>query len=55
MATSNRFDEQISKWNSQLDPEFVKELNFLNITVDEYEKMLAENEPKIITSDNTIR
>ena len=38
-----------------MDPDFVKELDFLNITVDEYERMLAENEPKIITSDSTIR
>ena len=55
MVVSNRFDEQINKWSAQVDPEFLKELDFLNITVDEYEKMLAENEPKVITSDNTIR
>ena len=54
MAMSNQFDDQINKWSSQVDPDFVKELDFLNITVDEYERMLAENEPKIITSDSTI-
>ena len=55
MVMSNRFDDQINKWSSQVDPDFIKELDFLNITVDEYEKILAENEPKVITSDNTIR
>ena len=39
----------------KLDPDFISELDMLNITIDEYERMLADNEPRVITSDNTVR
>ena len=39
----------------KLDPDFISELDMLNITIDEYERILADNEPRVITSDNTVR
>jgi hypothetical protein len=38
----------------QVDPDFIAELDTLSITIDEYERMLADNEPLIITTDNTV-
>ena len=38
----------------QLDPDFIAELDTLSMTIDEYERMLADNEPLVITTDNTV-
>jgi hypothetical protein len=38
----------------QLAPDFIAELDTLNITIDEYERMLASDEPQAITTDNTV-
>ena len=37
-----------------IDPGFVAELETLSMTVDEYERQLALNEPTIVTTDNTV-
>lgn len=36
-----------------LTPEFIEELRFLNIAVDEYERLLQDGEPNVITTSNT--
>lgn len=36
------------------DPDFVAELDTLSMTIDEYERILANNEPVVITTDNTV-
>ena len=38
----------------QVDPDFIAELDTLSMTIDEYERMLADNDPMIITTDNTV-
>ena len=38
----------------QLDPDFIAELDILSMPIDEYERMLADNEPLVITTDNTV-
>ena len=53
MALPNRFDDQVGKWSSKMALDFVKELDLLNITVDEYEHLLAELVPSIVTTDKT--
>ena len=35
-------------------PGFLEELELLNITIDEYDRMLSESEPRVATTDNTI-
>ena len=35
-------------------PGLVEELDLLNITIDEYDRMLAESEPRVMTTDNTV-
>ena len=37
----------------QEHPDFVRELDLLGVQIDEYETVLAESEPKIITTSNT--
>ena len=60
MAMSSASDVQVDSLASiaasyeQLDPDFVAELEMLSITIDEYERMLADSEPRIITTDNTV-
>ena len=60
MAMSSASDVQVDSLASiaasyeQLDPDFVAELDMLSITIDEYERMLADSEPRIITTDNTV-
>ena len=36
------------------DPAFLAELDMLSLTIDEYERMLADEEPLVITTDNTV-
>ena len=61
MTMSNANSAQIEKLRSmvvsyeKLDPDFIAELDMLNITIDEYERMLAEDEPRVVTTDNTVR
>ena len=60
MAMSSSSDMQVDRLASiaasyeQLDPDFVAELDTLSITIDEYERMLAESEHRVITTDNTV-
>ena len=60
MTTSSANHDWIGRFRSKvasyevLNPDFVAELDMLNITVDEYERMLAASEPRIITTDNTV-
>ena len=35
-------------------PDLVRELDLLGVQIDEYETVLAESEPKIITTSNTM-
>ena len=35
-------------------PGLIKELDLLNIAIDEYDRMLAESEPRVMTTDNTV-
>ena len=35
-------------------PDFVAELDMLGITIDEYERMLTDSEPRVISTDNTV-
>lgn len=39
----------------RLGSEFMDELELLNITIDEYDRMLAVNESRVIITDNTVR
>ena len=39
--------------NSILTPEFIEELEFLNIAVDEYERLLQDSEPKVIITTSS--
>ncbi len=39
----------------RLGSEFMDELEMLNITIDEYDRMLAVNESRVIITDNTVR
>ena len=61
MAMSSLSNVQVDRLASmaaayeQSNPDFIAELDTLSITIDEYERMLADSEPKIITTDNTVR
>ncbi len=61
MTMSNANSAQVERLRSmvasyeKLDPDFIYELDMLNITIDEYERMLAEDEPRVVTTDNTVR
>ena len=48
----DKFVSLISAYES-LHPEFIAELDTLNITVGEYETMLADSEPRVITTNNS--
>lgn len=37
-----------------LTPEFIEELELLNIAIDEYDRLLRDSEPKIITASSTV-
>ena len=37
-----------------LTPEFIEELELLNIAVDEYDRLLQDSEPKVITASSTV-
>lgn len=39
---------------ARLDPDFFEELATLSMTVDEYERLLAADEPTVVTTDNTV-
>ena len=45
-------DSQPSKDTAYVDTEFLEELDTLGIAIDEYERMLADTEPAIITTSN---
>ena len=48
----DKFVSLISAYES-LHPEFIAELDTLNITVGEYETMLADSEPRVTTNNST--
>ena len=50
---SKDFEALIASYE-EAHPGLVKELDRLNITIDEYDRMLAENEPRVMTTDNTV-
>lgn len=39
---------------ARLDPDFFEELTTLSMTIDEYERILAADEPTVVTTDNTV-
>ena len=50
---ADRLDSAAASY-AQLDPNFIVELDTLNMTIDEYEQMLVDNHSLIITTDNTV-
>ena len=59
MVTSSSDHESVDRFVSllsvyeSLHPEFIAELDTLNITVGEYEAMLADSEPRVVTTTNS--
>ena len=39
---------------ASVDPAFAAELETLSIPIDEYERMLSQDAPSIVTTDNTV-
>ncbi len=46
--------EALVAYLEQQAPDFMAELDTFNITIDEYDQMLADSEPMVITTDNSV-
>ena len=60
MAISNSSDAQADRLTSlvatyeDLDPDFIAELDTLSITIGDYELMLVDSSPWVITTNNSV-
>lgn len=52
VAVVERLDEMMTSF-AEAHPDFAAELQTLGITVEEYQRMLAENHPVVITSNSS--
>lgn len=52
VAVTLELDEMMTSF-AEAHPDFVAELQALGVTVEEYQRMLAENHPVVITSNSS--